>query len=80
MQFFVGKLRAKGVTVIFSLQSGVHVDHIENLHRGLMDGIIEMTDGKLRAIGFGKTQATAWARCQIKGSDIIVTPIKKERE
>jgi KaiC/GvpD/RAD55 family RecA-like ATPase len=66
LQFFMGKLKAVGVTMLLSMQMGVHGSKFESAVTSLVDCLIEMKDGKMRASGYLGIQNKEWISYSIE--------------
>ena len=60
LQFFIGKLRSSGVTVLLSMQMGVHGSKLESAVTSVVDCLVEMKDGKMRVSGYMGIQTKDW--------------------
>lgn len=77
LQFFVGKLKAQGVTAIYTLQAGMHSPGTEMMIRSLMDGVLDMKDSKLKASGFIGITNRDWVPYGLTGKGVTVALPKK---
>jgi len=78
MQFFLGKLRAEGIIVFYSLQSEVHSQETTKLLTSLADGIIEMEDRKIRVSDFRRASLD-WQDYDISKKGIVIKPPKASK-
>ncbi|VVB73936.1 KaiC [uncultured archaeon] len=60
LQFFMGKLKAAGATMLLSMQMGVHDSKFESMVTSLVDCLVEMKDGKMRASGYLSIKDKGW--------------------
>ena len=60
LQFFMGKLKAAGVTMLLSMQMGVHGAKFESAITSVVDCLVEMKDGRMRASGYLGIQDKEW--------------------
>ena len=66
LQFFIGKLRSIGVTVLLSMQMGVHGVKFESAITSVVDCLIEMKEGKIRASGYLGIRNKEWISYSIE--------------
>jgi len=60
LQFFIGKLKSAGATVLLSMQMGVHGPQFESTVTSLADCVVEMKDGRMRATGYLSIASKEW--------------------
>jgi KaiC/GvpD/RAD55 family RecA-like ATPase len=66
LQFFMGKLKAAGVTMLLSMQMGVHESKFESAVTSLVDCRVEMKEGKMRASGYMGIPNKEWISYSIE--------------
>lgn len=72
IQFFVGRMRAEGATVIMSAQSGTKHEKISGMLQGIFDYVVDMRDMRMRASGYGATNE--WVDYKMTTGGIVVMP------
>jgi hypothetical protein len=72
IQFFVGRMRAEGATVIMSAQSGPKHEKISGMLQGIFDYVVDMRDMRMRASGYGATNEWVDYKMTIEG--VVVMP------
>lgn len=78
VQFFVGRMRAEGATLVMTIQSGVRDERTAEMLEGIVDYVVEMRDFRIRASGFGATGE--WAEYKMSREGIVCCPPEKKKE
>ncbi|MEM4589727.1 MAG: ATPase domain-containing protein [Candidatus Micrarchaeia archaeon] len=60
LRFFLGKLRNEGVTIVSTMQLGVHGENIETAISSLNECVIKLKDNKLNASGYITIRDNNW--------------------
>ncbi len=60
LQFFLGKLRTEGVTIVSTMQLGVHGENLETSISSLNECVIKLKDNKLNASGYITIKDNNW--------------------
>lgn len=73
LKFFIGKMKANGITAVFSLQRGIHGLEIESAVSGLVDCVVEMNRYKMKASGYKRITAKGWVPYEMKDGKLKLT-------
>ncbi|MEM4134285.1 MAG: ATPase domain-containing protein [Candidatus Micrarchaeia archaeon] len=60
LRFFLGKLRNEGVTIVSTMQLGVHGENLETAISSLNECVIKLKDNKLNASGYLTIRDNNW--------------------
>ncbi|MEM3030471.1 MAG: RAD55 family ATPase [Candidatus Micrarchaeia archaeon] len=78
LQFVKNKLKAMGTTVLYSLDLGMIAEKDALMIEHLMDGVIEVGEGRLRVRGFLDSATNEWVAFSMRAGKLFVGEALKE--